>query len=135
MPLLDIYSLRNSGLDGIESQPIVSQGDIIARNSFGFTWSGTTLVEVWSTMSPINGTLRCAFTFYGNGGVAGYASRAQIYKNSQPYGVYRASQSEPVNFLEDLKFEAGDKIQLYVKAGYPEAGYSASVNNLSITKL
>jgi hypothetical protein len=60
------------------------------------------------------GTYRIKFSIYWTGNSTTVYGR--IYKNGVAYGIERSNASStPVEFTEDLSFNVGDKLQLFLK--------------------
>ena len=77
------------------------------------------------TLYPTPSTLRIKFDLKYSAYTAAYG---RIYKNGGAIGTERSTSSDTyVTFSEDIEFEEGDTIQLYLKSGNVE-GYSWSQN-------
>ena len=116
--------------DGVNSKSVLLADGIVAPAKLYYWNPGETLinsndgvksttssawVKVKETQVPRGGTYRVKFDMYRGSGGTAYGI---IYKNGVAHGTER-STIQPVftaeTFSEDLAFEAGDLIQIYLK--------------------
>lgn len=97
---------------------------VVASNSSPVSRTGTAYAKVRSYLSPFGGTLRVGFTLAGySQDYTGYVY-GRIYKNGVAFGTERSilftfgGSRVSQTFSEDLAFDIGDTIELWVRTQY-----------------
>lgn len=126
----------------LQPQPGLASGATIL-DLFETTASGTMVnsgspdipYTAYRLLSPVSGVLRVVFSLYMSQPYNTNQARAQIYKNGQAFGTKRSISSfTPVQYTEDLAFNAGDEITLRFGGVVDFGGGSTFVAGMKIIK-
>lgn len=93
----------------------LASGNVIASSAdTQQSTSNTTYTKVKEIETSIGGTFRIKFDLWSSSSAD--TAYGQIYKNGSAFGTERTTtNTSPTTFTEDLNFEPGDLIQLYIK--------------------
>lgn len=102
--------------------------DLIHSNDPEVSHDTTTYTKKVEILCPVTGTIRIKFDLRTH--QTGQTAYGKIYKGGVEHGTEQTETADTfVTKSEDLAFEAGDKIQLYLKA---TTGYIAYAQNIRI---
>ncbi|MBB6023258.1 hypothetical protein HNR77_004358 [Paenibacillus sp. JGP012] len=114
MPNLDSYTLEAFKLDGLspmEHNIGLSEIYRLQYNGVPQTYSSTPVERMAVSLNYIGGKVRINYSIWSEGGVIG---NARVYLNNYPIGPVRTTSGPSSTFTEDITFDAGDKISIYI---------------------
>jgi len=91
------------------------------------TSNNTSYEKIKQATIRFKGTYRCKFSLVSAGAATAYA---MIYKNGVAFGMERSAAAGGANFSEDLAFDRGDTMEVWIKTS--DAGQQATLSSCGI---